>query len=195
MRNYDNSWGKLKPEQMPGKIITGAKTKGDLKPSEWLIAKMFTDISVLDFGCGIGRNSFRLAECGHKVTAYDLPNMIEILGTDPRMPTYKDELSLTSDWLKVGLEKYDAILASLVIQHLPEDVAEDYLGTLATMSQHLLVHTRAYMDFTGKPILPLLEKYFLIDLNRTSPEAVKQAVGCKGENHFWLWLMPKKEVK
>lgn len=191
MRNYDNAWGRFTPEEMPGRIVAGAKTMKDLRHEDGL-KQMAPYHSILDFGCGVGRNTFWLAGHGHFVTAFDLPNMIEALKRDPRMPKLSNRIHATTDWRNIRLKTYDAILACQVFQHIPKDVLEEYLDALRVMSGHMFVNSRSYLDNNDGQVFPVLEKYFEIDESLTPAVWVNGARHCTGEESFQIWMKPKQ---
>lgn len=190
MRAYSNGWWTANPQNAPGLIITGAKTVGDLKPDINIIDALRPYSKILDFGCGIGRNTFALNADGHAVTAFDFPNMIQMMMSDPR---YATRITVETDWHRLVEVKFDAILASLVLQHLPADVADEYLAAMAKMTGHLLVHSRAYMDYGGGQVIDAVSKHFSLDAMENTREQEDQAKSAQGEAHFTAWFCPRLE--
>ncbi len=95
---------------------------------------------ILDFGCGLGRNTCRLRSFGHCV-GYDLPNIIEMA-----VEYLEDDTDLTHDWDYIRAQQFDLIYASLVLQHIPADELQDYLNHFHVMSPVLLVVGREHND-------------------------------------------------
>jgi cyclopropane fatty-acyl-phospholipid synthase-like methyltransferase len=112
---------------------------------------------VLDFGCGVGRNSVALADSYVNVIAFDLPNMIDLVPQENKA----DNIIYTSNWDKIKTIPFDTVLASLVFQHIHDDELNKYLSELNT--NKLVLHSRTWMDDTGTKVLTILEKYFNIE--------------------------------
>jgi len=137
-------------------IVTG-RTAIEARPDEW-IYKLFGNndipITILDFGCGVGRNSFGFA-INHKnwtVVGYDSDQMIS------RIPEYAaihyngiipNNLWFVSDWNQLVHHKFDKIICSLVLQHIYEDALAKYCKDFKTMTNFLFVTGRRYNDDKG----------------------------------------------
>lgn len=145
-------------------VCGGAKTFAELKPDADAIAALGSPnepLKVLDFGCGFGRNLHGLPE-KWEVTAYDNANMLK------RVPEYYAargsklvKAALVSDWNELRERKFDAILASLVFQHVPPPVLEEYLKDLQKMTPRLVVYGRCWNDADNRfALFPQVEKYF-----------------------------------
>ena len=112
-------------------------------------------VSVLDFGCGLGRNFSPLKEIFNHVDGYDLPPMIERLESDePGMAASARYLS--SDWIAVKERRYDLVVATLVFQHIFERELISYLSGIATMSPYLWVETKSWNDDRRKSNLEII---------------------------------------
>jgi 2-polyprenyl-3-methyl-5-hydroxy-6-metoxy-1,4-benzoquinol methylase len=113
----------------------------------------------LDFGCGVGRNSFALSKNYNHVIGYDLPNMIDLV-PDSNKP---DNVDYTSDWGSLKDLRFDLILASLVLQHIEDQELNNYLHDISLMTDRLVLHSRTWIDHSNSLVLPIVEKYFIID--------------------------------
>ena len=113
----------------------------------------------LDFGCGVGRNSVALSDTYDKVIAFDLPSMINLVPEENRL----SNITYTSDWEYVKSLKIDTVLASLVFQHIEDSELESYLNDLSQIVDRLVLHSRTWIDHSETKVLPILEKYFIMD--------------------------------
>jgi SAM-dependent methyltransferase len=125
------------------RILTGYKAGKPFTPYIPTIPLPLAIESVLDFGCGLGRNFPYLTTIAPRVEGFDLPPMIErcrALATEPVS-------RLSSDWADVRARRYDLIFASLVLQHIETDECRRYLADCAGMAPHLYLLTRTRTDF------------------------------------------------
>jgi 2-polyprenyl-3-methyl-5-hydroxy-6-metoxy-1,4-benzoquinol methylase len=113
----------------------------------------------LDFGCGVGRNSVALSDTYDKVISFDLPSMINLVPEENRL----SNITYTSDWEYVKSLKIDTVLASLVFQHIEDSELESYLNDLSQIVDRLVLHSRTWIDHSASQVLPIVEKYFIID--------------------------------
>lgn len=109
---------------------------------------------VLDFGCGVGRNTKALSQTYVKAIGYDLPNMISLVPEENK----GSNIAYTSDWDKIKGIPFDTVLASLVFQHIHDDELDTYLRDMNT--DKLVLHSRTWMDDTNTEVLTIVEKYF-----------------------------------
>lgn len=112
---------------------------------------------VLDFGCGVGRNSAALSKTYSKVVAFDLPSMIGLVPEENKL----NNILYSSDWDKVKTIPYDMVLASLVFQHIHDDELNKYLSELK--ADKIVLHSRTWMDDTGTEVLTIVKNYFNIE--------------------------------
>lgn len=117
--------------------------------------------SILDFGCGAGRNLKYLKDHYSNVYGYDYPNMLKFV---PRETSEAENVYLLSDLNSVYARNYDEILFSLVLQHIHPNELREILEELTLCSRRFIIHSRVWVDFTEEPILPILEEYFRIDM-------------------------------
>jgi SAM-dependent methyltransferase len=131
------------PDELRERIFTGYKTGKPFKPYVPTIVMPATVSSVLDFGCGLGRNFPYLKSIAREVVGFDLDPMI---GQCRTLATESVDL-LTSDWEDVSRRRFDLVFASLVLQHIETDACLSYLRDFAHMAPAIYVLTRLQSDF------------------------------------------------
>ena len=152
-----NDWAKmarnLSLEDLKESILSGYKSGKPFAPTELLLLGYNKLESVLDFGCGLGRNFPKLKAISKNVYGYDLADMLDAYvreGADP-------EVSLHYSWDVARASRYDLTLASLVLQHIPDKkIITDILRDLSLCSTCLYVGTRNYTDTTGHNVIKLI---------------------------------------
>lgn len=142
-------------------ILTGYKGETiDMPIYEQVMSKLSKKGSILDFGCGAGRNLKYLKEHYTQVYGYDYPNMLELV---PRETLDKGNVTITSDFGFISSRHYDEVLFSLVLQHIHPDEMRNILEKLRFCSRRFIIHSRIWVDYTFEPILPILAEYFTIE--------------------------------
>jgi SAM-dependent methyltransferase len=131
-------------EDLRERILTGFKTGKPFTPYAATLPLPAGIASVLDFGCGLGRNFPYLATIATHVVGFDLPEMIAraravVIG--------RPGLTLSSDWDAVRAMPFDLIFASLVLQHVPGDRCRDALADFARMAPVMYLLARGQGDF------------------------------------------------
>lgn len=170
---FRNKWNKIKNmniNEVSDLILTG-KSIETFPDSEWLPSFLRNDglpITILDFGCGIGRNSFYLAEklknC--KIVGYDSEDMISRI-PEFRNLRYKGEnfpnLYFTSKWEELKIKRFDRIICILVLQHIYEKDLTTYISDFKRMTSFLLVHGRRFNDDVNRrSVWKILEENHLV---------------------------------
>jgi hypothetical protein len=125
------------------RILTGYKSGKPFTPYVPTVVPAAPIESVLDFGCGLGRNFPYLKTIAARVEGFDLPPMIERC----RALATEQVSRLSSDWAEVRARRYDLIFASLVLQHIDTDECRQYLADFAGMARYVYLLTRARSDF------------------------------------------------
>ena len=99
--------------------------------------------SVLDFGCGLGRNFPYLSGIAQSVAAFDLPPMIErcreVAGGMVDL--------LSPDWNQLRQLRFDLVFTTLVLQHIEPDPARSFLRDFSSMTPSVYLLTRTDTDF------------------------------------------------
>jgi len=154
-------WLSTNKENAGDRILTGYVGKfKDMPSSEWLLDFAGTRNHVLDFGCGIGRNSVGLSKNFKKVVGYDLPNMINLIPKNNRLKNIK----YTSDWEQVKNKKIDVILASLVFQHIHDNELVEYLKDMVKMTNTIVLSSRTWIDDTNSQVLDIVNNFFNVNI-------------------------------
>jgi hypothetical protein len=138
-------------DELRERILTGFKAGKPFTPYVPTIVMPGPFESVLDFGCGLGRNFPYLKSIASRVEGYDLPPMIERC----RALAAEQVSDLTSDWPQVRTRRYSLVFASLVLQHIDTDECRHYLADFARMTPHVYLLTRTRTDF-GAVMLELV---------------------------------------
>jgi 2-polyprenyl-3-methyl-5-hydroxy-6-metoxy-1,4-benzoquinol methylase len=115
--------------------------------------------AALDFGCGVGRNSVALSKTYDQVVSFDLPSMIDLVPEENKL----DNIEYTTSWEHVKGFKFGTALASLVFQHIEDLELDSYLNDLSHIVDRLVLHSRTWIDHSASQVLPIVEKYFIID--------------------------------
>ena len=107
--------------------------------------------SVLDFGCGLGRNFPYLSGIARSVAGFDLPPMIdrcrEVAGRTVDL--------LSPDWTQVRQLRFDLIFTTLVLQHIEPDPVRAFLRDFSHMTSSVYLLTRTDTDF-GENLLDVV---------------------------------------
>jgi hypothetical protein len=189
-------WEKANYYTAPGMILSGTKrVEGkNMKADKNLVDWIKEDGSVLDFGCGIGRNTFALADKFKIMTyAYDFPNMIKLLEGDPRYENYSN-ITVFNTWGICRHLYVDAIFCCITLQHIDIPDIRNYLIDFLSMTDNLYVHGRSYSDFPvdGKKELLypiLMENWKVVDIygNLTEDKISSLSDG----THYYVKLNPR----
>lgn len=171
-------------------LICADHVKGVLKPTTHAMDMWkFGDGGVcLDFGCGIGRNTYMLTERFDLVIGFDFPNMIEMAKDDPRYEEF-DNVVFTDSWTLVEKTAPDCIWASLVLQHMPPKDLEEYSVRFAGLVDTMLVGSRWYHDFTD-PKVAVIDT--LAPLWEWDERDNGRVMAREGEAH-WIARLTRKE--
>jgi len=184
-------WENLTAETAPEAIITGTKYSSETLHEHLQAGWEFLPHggSVLDFACGVGRNSYRLQRNFDCVDCYDLPNMIAIMRSTEKFKQDSHNLHIYADWESVVWRRYDAIFCCLALQHIYEAELMQYMADFAKMTKHLYVFTRSYNDDRKKNMLKLMERHFTFveALGKTYEEIAAM----REEDHYFVHMEAK----
>ena len=148
--------------------------------------------TVLDFGCGVGRNTFMLASRCREVIAYDFPNMLSLLRQDYRFLNFVNIHPVSSWSLVKRSRKLDAIVCCISLQHIHIDDLKSIVKDFSYLTDNLYVHGRATLDFTGDLIYPIISEHWDVkriygDSNPSSEKLLKMT----GNDHYFAHYIPK----
>lgn len=183
-----NAWtniGNLPIENTLNYILTNA-TIESVRPDTFifdLISDGSTHPQVLDFGCGIGRNTFGLSLYKPNLTIFGYDNFAMINKTNEyatrkynRSASSFENVTFLSDWNIIKQMKFDCIFAAVVLQHITEKELYTYLSDFKNMTKKLIVSGRRFNDdqtFYGyKNTWEILEKNGYIPSKSLSPYSV-----------------------
>lgn len=177
MKNFNlwNEIGKSKNIDYIADSILTNRTCEDFYSDEWLYSSYLdkidinTDsVSILDFGCGIGRNTFGMSyyNSNWTIVGYDNKYMIEHVTEYhsikyPGNP-YPNNLKFEYEWDKVKLLKFDFIICCVVLQHIFEKDLNEYISDFKKMTRNLIVSGRRFNDDNRKNTWEILENNGLI---------------------------------
>jgi 2-polyprenyl-3-methyl-5-hydroxy-6-metoxy-1,4-benzoquinol methylase len=117
----------------------------DLKCVEGLIGDPSKSLRILDFGCGMGRNTFSLSMVNAwNVVGYDNEELIkkapEFCNRYYKYPPSNfPKVSFSSDWEKLKTEKFDCIVCISTFEHLFHEDLRIYLTEMREMTKRLVV--------------------------------------------------------
>jgi 2-polyprenyl-3-methyl-5-hydroxy-6-metoxy-1,4-benzoquinol methylase len=201
MKDTFNGWndvGTYQIDSVMDYILTGRKA-ADAKFDSWLlpfIGPLDQSQKILDFGCGIGRNTFGLANTSPNwnVTGYDNEYMIgrkeeyyQLHYTLPIPPN----VVFSSNWEMIKIQKFDVIVCSLVLQHIYEDALAVYVQDFKTMTKKLLVVGRRYNDEHRHSTWDLLQEYGLVPTEFYSghQKIPFSAEGDPNDHHLAIYML------
>ena len=153
-----NAWSnvdKLNLEKVIDLVITNG-TSQSIQSDDWLlpiIANKNIENTILDFGCGVGRNilSFSQKMPKWQMYGYDNPNMLQKMQeyTNIRFNKsliYFNNVRVSFDWDFLKTKRFDCIYAVLVFQHIYEKDLNIYLQDIKKMTNRLVVKGRRFND-------------------------------------------------
>jgi hypothetical protein len=147
------------PDELRERIFTGYKTGKPFTPYVPTVALPAPVDSVLDFGCGVGRNFPYLKSIARQVAGFDLAPMV----AQCRVLATETIDRLASDWDEVSRQRFDLVFAALVLQHIETDICRAYLTDFARMAPAIYLLTRLQSDF-GVNVLGLVAESGLFEV-------------------------------
>ena len=192
-------------DELRERIFTGYKAGKPFTPYVPIVALPRPIQSVLDFGCGVGRNFPYLKSIAQQVVGFDLEPMIARCRS---LATESVDL-LTSDWESISNQRFDLVFASLVLQHTETETSRAYLAAFARMVPTTYLLTRLQSDF-GVNVLGLVADSGLFDvmeclevehdserhqLKRVGERSFAETSRATDNLHYEVVLKPRKDTK
>lgn len=156
MKNTFHGWSSvniLDLDATADLIVTGRKAS-EAKPETQIynyIGEKYTQLNVLDFGCGFGRNTFAMGlyDDYWTIVGYDNDSMLDKVNEFCNLH-YGGEIPknvwFQSDWNRLIYHKFDTIFCCLVLQHIYEDALLKYISDFKNMTSKLIVFGRRFND-------------------------------------------------
>ena len=170
-------------------ILTGYKAGRKFEPYTLPLLQSTEVRSILDFGCGLGRNFDGMRSLGAKSYAFDLPEMIKSCAKfgEP------GDVTLLDTWEGVLDRRYDMAMAILVLQHVADQ--PEFFQSVTRLSQcstYLYLCTRVYVDGTLKNTLSevLATRQWEV-ISSSEAEAGLTHYAHPSENHYDVVLRTK----
>lgn len=156
MNETFNSWQNINNyslDEISNLIITGRNAKQAVA-DKWLLKYLGDPIyglKLMDFGCGIGRNTFYIGiTCPHwKIIGYDNHNMLSKTKeyySIHYQQIYPSNIIFETNWDVLKKQKFDTIFCCLVLQHIYKNTLEKYIADFKTMTSKLVVTGRRIND-------------------------------------------------
>ena len=154
MNNTFNGWEHIDYNNLDivaDYILTG-KTVKEFNPdtSVYEFLDKSKSLTILDFGCGIGRNTYGMANYSSmwSLIGYDNLKMLNLTSVYCKLKYDKlfSNIRFINDWELVKNIKFDVIYCSLVLQHIYEKDLNVYLNDFKNMTGKLIVHSRRFND-------------------------------------------------
>jgi SAM-dependent methyltransferase len=185
-------------EEIRERILTGYKAGKPFTPYVPTVRLPSHIDSVLDFGCGLGRNFPYLKGVARTVAGFDLPPMVERC----RISAADAVDLLSADWDQLKVLSFDLIVASLVLQHIEPAPVRLFLRDFSRMTSTVYLLTRNTTDF-GENLLDIVAETELFaagecievehdpvthQLHVIGRTSFDEARCCAGDRHFELLL-------
>jgi len=200
--NWEAIAAESDPDELRERIFTGFKAGKPFTPYVPTIPLPTPVKSVLDFGCGVGRNFPYIETIADQVVGFDVEPMIVRCR---ELATETVDL-LTSDWDEISRRRFDLVFASLVLQHVETDACRAYLADFAKMAPAIYVLTRLQSDF-GANVLGLVAESGLFtvtecaevehdpitnELRQIGPRSFAEVSRATDNLHYEVLLIPTR---
>jgi SAM-dependent methyltransferase len=158
MNNSFNGWFHVDAfdlEKVVDLVLTNG-TSESIQSDDWLLSHIGNEsnkLSILDFGCGIGRNIFNFSQQrpNWEFFGYDNINMISKAKEYVNIKFNKsaesfENIKFFNDWDLLKVKKFDCVYATIVFQHIYEKDLNIYLQDIKKMTNKLIVSGRRFND-------------------------------------------------
>jgi 2-polyprenyl-3-methyl-5-hydroxy-6-metoxy-1,4-benzoquinol methylase len=134
--------------------ISSGSTLETFEPSTQyfnLLGNIDQNLNILDFGCGVGRNTFGLANHfkNSNIVGYDLEKMISRIDEYKKLKfgeTTFSNVNFEFNWDNVKVKKFDCIFSCIVFQHLSKESILKYISDFKNMTNRLIIIGRRIND-------------------------------------------------
>ncbi len=195
LAKYEKLWRNLKPDNALNIILASTKYNNphEAIPNKVMISAIDKQHreKILDFGAGVGRNTYGLIDICNDVWAFDFPNMIDMLESNP---IFLDScITTSSNWNEVRKDKFSAIFSIVVLQHIHKEVVRSYLKDFTYMTDNLYIQSRSYSDYERISMYDLITEHWEID--DTFPFSKDKTCSlAKEQDHYFIRLHPRRLV-
>lgn len=171
-----------------------AETSHELKGIQEFIGDLSTELHLLDFGSGVGRNAFPLAMLSSKWTidCFDNKYMLEkaIEYSQKKFGRSIDSfknINYITEWENIKTKHYDVVVAILVFQHIKEEELKSYIMDIKKITNKLVVSGRRCLDGfdvgASRSVWDVLEEAGLKPYYCSQPDKYSDPIG-NPRDHF-----------
>ena len=147
--------------------------------------------TVLDFGCGVGRNIFYISKICNQVYGFDFPNMLQMLQKRPKWEECSN-IELFSDWKKLTVLNYDTVYCCISLQHFCTKDILYYVEEFAKKAKILYVHGRDFNDHDNDKVCDVVSKFWKIDTIFGPQNTLAELHNLPRDTHYFVKWSPIK---
>ena len=140
---------------------------------------------VVDFGCGVGRNTFYLSTICDQVYGFDFPNMLEMFRNRPVWKNHTN-IKLFSDWQELSALDYNTVYCCISLQHLCTKDILYYAEEFTKKAKSLYVHGRDYNDCDNDKVCDILANFWKIDTIFGPQTTLEELRNLPRESHYFV---------
>ena len=144
--------------------------------------------TVLDFACGVGRNTFYLAEICKQVYGFDFSNMLTMLKNRPAWKEHSN-IEVFSDWKDLDALNYDTVYCCIALQHLCTKDMLFYLEEFSKKAKSLYVHGRDFNDHDNEKVCDIVSTFWKIDTAFGPRKTLEELRALPRDTHYFVkWV-------